>query len=78
MLAVSNQNNYFIIATNPTNSATALPLTFPENVCATAGVRTSASEDWANIAKATNNGGTWQLPLAAMSITTYTFQKGSC
>ncbi|KAK7690749.1 hypothetical protein QCA50_005848 [Cerrena zonata] len=77
-LAVSSQNNYFIISTNPTNSASTLPLTFPETVCATAGVRTSASEDFASIAKATNSGGTFQLPLAPMSITTYTFKKGSC
>ncbi|KAF5354805.1 hypothetical protein D9756_005541 [Leucocoprinus leucothites] len=78
MMAVTDSSSFYIIAMNPTNSATTLTLTFPENVCATEAHRTSASEDFSNIGAATRSGSNWALPLSANSLTTYIFARRTC
>ncbi|KAG7089337.1 hypothetical protein E1B28_011030 [Marasmius oreades] len=78
MIAVSTSSKYFVVAMNPTNSATSLTLTFPENVCGVASYRTSASEDFAHLGAATKSGSNWVLPLNAMSLTTYEFNRAAC
>ncbi|PFH52203.1 glycoside hydrolase family 30 protein [Amanita thiersii Skay4041] len=78
-LAVATSTNFYILAMNPTTSDSTLSLTFPETVCGTVGHRTSASEDFAQVAAATSTGGnTWSLPFRATSLTTYEFKRGSC
>ncbi|ESK95331.1 glycoside hydrolase family 5 protein [Moniliophthora roreri MCA 2997] len=78
MLAVSTSSKYYVLAMNPTNSASTLSLTFPENVCAVASYRTSTSEDFARLNGATRSGSSWSLPLNAMSLTTFEFNRGAC
>ncbi|KAL0067960.1 hypothetical protein AAF712_005129 [Marasmius tenuissimus] len=78
MIAVSTSTKYFVIAMNPTNSATTLALTFPDNACGVASYRTSGSEDFAKLGGAMKNGGNWNLGLDAMSLTTYEFNRVAC
>ncbi|KAJ8088555.1 hypothetical protein PM082_022628 [Marasmius tenuissimus] len=78
MIAVSTSTKYFVIAMNPTNSATTLTLTFPDNACGVASYRTSGSEDFAKLGGATKSGNNWNLGLNAMSLTTYEFNRVAC
>ncbi|KAJ7058351.1 glycoside hydrolase [Mycena amicta] len=79
MLAVSTPTSYNLILMNPNTTDTTLSLTFPagETVCATAAVRTSASEDFSSIAVAVRSGTAWSLLLRATSLSTYSFGRGS-
>lgn len=64
---------------NPDTDSVNATLTFPDVVCATTAVRTSAEEDFATVDPATEaTNGTWVLALAAMSLTTFTFERGAC
>lgn len=78
MMTVTDSSNYYVLAMNTGTSSTSLSLTFPETVCGTAAVRTSSSEDFTSIGAATQSNGAWTLPLNALSLTTFTFKKGSC
>ncbi|KAJ4471522.1 glycoside hydrolase [Lentinula aciculospora] len=77
-LVVSNSTTYSVIAMNPNATASTILLTFPETICSTTGFRTSASEDFSTIAKATGSGSSWSLPLSATSLSTYVFNRGVC
>ncbi|KAF5352040.1 hypothetical protein D9758_009436 [Tetrapyrgos nigripes] len=68
MLAISNSTTIVIIAMNTRTSDSTLSLTFPANVCARGGFRTSATEDFASIASATGSGSSWSLRLASLSL----------
>ncbi|KAK1227291.1 hypothetical protein PQX77_009708 [Marasmius sp. AFHP31] len=78
MIAVSTSTKYFVIAMNPTNSATTLTLTVPDNACGVASYRTSGSEDFAKLGGASKSGGNWNLGLNAMSLTTFEFNRVAC
>ncbi|KAJ7098512.1 glycoside hydrolase [Mycena belliarum] len=78
MMAVSTPTTYSVLAMNPNSTASTLSLTFPDAVCATGAFRTSAGEDFAAVAVATRPAGAWLLPLAAMSLTTFTFDRRAC
>ncbi|KAF9012613.1 glycoside hydrolase family 5 protein [Cyathus striatus] len=77
-MAVASSSRFFILAMNPNSTDSTLTLSFPENVCAAGGSRTSASEDFASVASAAKSGSSWSLPLKAMSLTTYFFDRRSC
>ncbi|KAJ7722061.1 glycoside hydrolase [Mycena maculata] len=80
MLAVSTPSTgaYVVLAMNPNATDTTLVLSFPETVCATRAVRTSAGEDFESVSPAKEEGGEWALELQAMSLTTYLFERGAC
>ncbi|XP_006461323.1 hypothetical protein AGABI2DRAFT_192849 [Agaricus bisporus var. bisporus H97] len=78
MMAVTDSSHFYVIAMNPNGADTTLALTFPESVCATEAHRTSASEDFATIGKATGGGNNWSLPLRANSLSTYIFNRRAC
>lgn len=78
-MAVSTPDFYYIIAMNPDTDAVNATLTFPEVVCGTTAVRTSADEDFVTVDPAVEvSNGTWVLELAAMSLTTFTFERAAC
>lgn len=78
-LVVSTADTYHVLAMNPDTESVNTTLTFPDVVCATTAVRTSADEDFASVEPATEvANGTWALELAAMSLTTFTFGRGAC
>ncbi|KAF9443995.1 glycoside hydrolase family 30 protein [Macrolepiota fuliginosa MF-IS2] len=78
MMGVTDSSNFYVIAMNPNTTDSTLTLTFPESVCATEAHRTSASEDFASIAAATQSGSSWSLPLKGTSLNTYIFARRSC
>lgn len=70
---------WVVVANNHNTTDTALDLHFNSKtpVRASKAVRTSATEEWANVAKPSVSGGTASATLPARSITTYVFdQKG--
>ncbi|PBK92228.1 glycoside hydrolase family 5 protein [Armillaria gallica] len=79
-MAVSTASQYYILAMNPNSTGSTLNLTFPDTVCAATAWRTSASEDFAEIDAAKTQSGSagWILPLAAVSLTTYIFDRSAC
>ncbi|EIM85030.1 glycoside hydrolase [Stereum hirsutum FP-91666 SS1] len=78
-LVVSTSDSYHVLAMNPATDPVNATLTFPDVVCATTAVRTSADEDFATVDPATEaTNGTWVLALAATSLTTFTFERGAC
>jgi len=77
MMAVSTPTTYNLILMNPNTTDTTLSLTFPDTVCAVAGVRTSATEDFSSVPAAARSGSAWSLLLKATSLTTYTFGRGA-
>ncbi|KAK0455350.1 glycoside hydrolase [Desarmillaria tabescens] len=77
-MAVSTASTYYILAMNPNSASSTLNLTFPDAVCATTAWRTSASEDFVEVDAATQNGDEWILPLTAISLTTYIFDRNAC
>ncbi|KAJ7469618.1 glycoside hydrolase [Mycena latifolia] len=78
MMAVSTPTTYSVLAMNPNATDSTLSLTFPDSVCAVSAFRTSAAEDFATVAAATKPVAAWLLPLKAMSLTTYTFNRRAC
>ncbi|MFJ5029169.1 glycoside hydrolase [Streptomyces sp. NPDC088560] len=68
---------WVVVVNNHNTTDTALNLHFNSAapVRATQAVRTSASEDWARVAKPSVRGGTVSATLAARSITTYVFGR---
>ncbi|THV04799.1 glycoside hydrolase family 5 protein [Dendrothele bispora CBS 962.96] len=82
MLAVSNSSTIVVIAMNTGSTDSTLSLTFPEDVCATGGFRTSATEDFASIPAATRSNGSsgrdWNLSLASLSLSSYLFDRKAC
>ena len=78
-MAVSTPNFYHVLSMNPSTDPVNATLTFPEVVCGTAAVRTSADEDFATVAPAVEtSNGTWVMELAEMSLTTFTFERAAC
>ncbi|KAF7313116.1 hypothetical protein MKEN_00997500 [Mycena kentingensis (nom. inval.)] len=81
MLALTTPDGtgYTLILMNPNTTDSTLSVTFPagETVCAKGAVRTSASEDFASVALATRSGSAWTVVLRALSLTTYTFRRGT-
>ncbi|KAJ7177134.1 glycoside hydrolase [Mycena filopes] len=78
MLAAATPTTYNLILMNPNTTATTLTLAFPDTVCPVSAFRTSASENFATVAAATKSGTSWLLPLNAMSLTTFTFNRKAC
>ncbi|KAJ7692272.1 glycoside hydrolase family 5 protein [Mycena rosella] len=80
MMAVSTPMTYSVLAMNPNATDSTLSLTFPDAVCALSAFRTSATEDFVTMGAATRpaTGAAWLLPLKAMSLTTFTFDRGAC
>ncbi|TFK44988.1 glycoside hydrolase family 5 protein [Crucibulum laeve] len=77
-MAVSTSSNYYILAMNPNTTDSTLTLSFPDTVCPSGGVRTSASEDFAQVSSASKSGSSWAMPLRSLSLTTYTFNRRAC
>lgn len=78
-MAVSTTDFYYVISMNPGTASVNTTLTFPEIVCGTTAVRTSADEDFATMSPAVEaSNGTWVMELAAMSLTTFTFGRTAC
>lgn len=77
-MAVASTDTYYILAMNPNTSDSSLTLTFPDTACATDAFRTSAEEDFVQIAGAVKSGSSWVLALKGMSLTTYVFDRVSC
>ncbi|KAK7461090.1 hypothetical protein VKT23_009019 [Stygiomarasmius scandens] len=78
MLAALNSTTIVIIAMNTGSSDNTLSLTFPEDVCARGGFRTSATEDFAEIPAATGSGADWSLGLTTLSLNSYIFDRTAC
>ncbi|KAK7461088.1 hypothetical protein VKT23_009017 [Stygiomarasmius scandens] len=78
MLAASNSTTIVVIAMNTGSGDSTLSLTFPEDVCARGGFRTSGTEDFADIPAATGSGVNWNLGLAALSLNSYIFDRAAC
>ncbi|KIY71177.1 glycoside hydrolase family 30 protein [Cylindrobasidium torrendii FP15055 ss-10] len=77
-MAVRSQDGstYYILAMNTNQSgATTVSLTFPDNVEATSAFRTSETEDFSEVALATESNGAWSMNLPALSLTTFVFKK---
>ncbi|MFE9452329.1 glycoside hydrolase [Streptomyces sp. NPDC006739] len=68
---------WVVVVNNHNATDTALNLHFNSKVPvrATRAVRTSATEDWADVARPSVSGGTASAPLAARSVTTYVFDQ---
>ncbi|RDB25248.1 Endo-beta-1,6-galactanase [Hypsizygus marmoreus] len=77
-MAVSDASTYYILATNPNSGDTSLTLTFPDAACANRAHRTSASEDFVQLAGAVRSGTGWVLALKGTSLTTYIFDRRNC
>lgn len=77
-MAVATPTSYYVLAMNPNATDSTLTLTFPDTVCASLGHRTSATEDFVQVAGAVSSGTAWALPLKATSLTTYIFDRHTC
>lgn len=77
-MAVSDATSYYILAMNPNAADSSLTLTFPDAACANRAYRTSATEDFAQLAGAVSSGSGWVLALKATSLTTYIFDRKKC
>ncbi|MEU9987341.1 glycoside hydrolase [Streptomyces sp. NPDC048045] len=75
--AYDSEGRWVVVVNNHNTTDTALHLHFNSRtpVRAAQAVRTSATEDWADVARPSVHGGTASATLAARSVTTYVFDR---